>query len=49
MDELTRGKGKLRLVMSKSALRDTEDEIVYWMTKSPEERVAAVEVLRQRL
>jgi hypothetical protein len=49
VNELTRSDATMKLVVSKTTLYDSEDEILYWMTKPPEERVAAAEVLRQRL
>jgi hypothetical protein len=49
VNELTRSAAKLKLAVSKTTLHDSEDEILYWMTRPPEERVAAVEMLRQRL
>ena len=36
-------------VVSKSAVRDQVDEVVYWVGVSLEERVGAVEVLRRRM
>lgn len=36
-------------VVSKSTVGDQVDEIAYWLGVSVEERVGAVEVLRQRM
>ncbi|MEN9823836.1 MAG: hypothetical protein RLZ04_2262 [Actinomycetota bacterium] len=36
-------------VVTKSAVRDQVDEVVFWADVSLEERVAAVEVLRRRM
>lgn len=36
-------------VVTKSTARDQADELMYWSTVSPADRVAAVEVLRRRV
>ena len=49
VNELTRSDATMKLAVSKTTLHDSEDEILSWMTRPSEERVAAVEVLRQGL
>ena len=39
----------MKAVVSKTALHDEPDEIAYWLTRPVAERIAAVEVLRQRV
>jgi hypothetical protein len=45
----TRSKGSLALTVERGALGDEPDEVAYWWTVSQVERVAAVEILRQRM
>ena len=37
------------VVVTMSTLHDVADDVLFWLNKSPEERVGAVEVLRQRV
>ena len=39
----------MKAVVNKAALHDELDEIAYWLTRPVAERIAAVEVLRQRV
>jgi len=46
------GAGLIEKVVRKANLRDfseVKDNLIYWLTKEPEERVEAVEHLRRRL
>jgi hypothetical protein len=45
----TRANGVMALVVARSDLHDGGDDVSYWLTRSPEERIAAVEVLRRRM
>ena len=38
----------MKAVVNKTTLHDEPDEIAYWLTRPVAERIAAVEVLRQR-
>lgn len=46
-----RGKPSRRIAIaaSKSGVADQPDDVDYWLKEDPAERVAAVEVMRQRL
>ena len=39
----------MTVVASKSTLHDSNDDVLYWLSKSPQERVAAVEILRRHV
>ena len=39
----------MKKVVNRASLHDEPDEIAYWLTRPVAERVAAVEVLRQRV
>ena len=39
----------MTVVASKSTLHGSSNDVLFWLSKSPEERVAAVEILRQRV
>jgi hypothetical protein len=49
VDESTRSNGKVAIVVTKTSLHGIDDDVLFWLGKPPEERVAAVEVLRQRV
>ncbi|GAB4496261.1 MAG: hypothetical protein OHK0052_05920 [Anaerolineales bacterium] len=36
-----------KTALSISSLHETSDEIAYWLTKAPQERLAAIEIMRQ--
>lgn len=36
-------------VVNKTSLHEQQDDIAYWLSVSPAERIAAVEILRQRV
>ncbi|GBE06333.1 hypothetical protein BMS3Abin10_01978 [bacterium BMS3Abin10] len=38
----------IKKVVKKLGLRDKGDDLAYWLSKSPEERIEAVEILRKR-
>lgn len=49
MASAIREHGKMTISVNKIALHEQQDEIAYWLSVSPTERIAAVEVLRQRV
>ena len=49
MDLRSRKNGVMTLVVTKTNLHDGDDEMLFWQGIEPSERVAAVEILRQRV
>jgi hypothetical protein len=49
MTAAKRSTGSIALVVEKFALGDQTDEFEYWLGVPPADRVAAVEILRQRM
>ncbi|HEY5265381.1 MAG TPA: hypothetical protein VIJ40_01070 [Acidimicrobiales bacterium] len=49
MEKATRPNGLMALTLEKSPLGNQSSEVAYWLTVSAAERVAAVEILRQRM
>lgn len=49
MEFATRPTGSMALTVEKFALGEESDDTSYWRTVSQVERVAAVEILRQRM
>ena len=45
----TRSKGSIALTVEKRAIGDEPNDVAYWQTVPQVERVAAVEILRQRM
>lgn len=44
-----RRNGQMALVVNRVALREKDSELHYWLSRDPSERVAAVEIIRQRV
>ena len=49
MTSAIRNNGKMALVVNRLDLHEDDVDLSYWMGIEPSERVAAVEVLRQRV
>jgi hypothetical protein len=48
MSELpTRRGGAMVLAVTRKSLDEADDDVAYWLTRSPTERIAAVESLRR--
>ena len=44
-----RRNGQMALVVNRVALREKDSELQYWLSRDPAERIAAVEIIRQRI
>jgi len=44
-----RPNGSMALVVNRVDLHDEDSDLQYWLSRDPSERIAAVEVLRQRV
>ena len=44
-----RRNGQMALVVNRVALREKDSELQYWLSRDPSERIAAVEIIRQRI
>ena len=44
-----RRNGQMVLVVNRVALREKDSELQYWLSRDPAERIAAVEIIRQRI
>jgi len=49
MTSAIRNNGEMSLVVNRLGLHEDDGDLSYWMGIEPSERVAAVEVLRQRV
>ena len=38
----------IKKIIKKSALKDKGNDLAYWLSKSPEERIEALEILRKQ-
>ena len=44
-----RRNGQMALVVNRSSLHEGDSELQYWLSRDPAERIAAVEIIRQRV
>jgi len=44
-----RRNGQMALVVNRVNLRKGDSELQYWLSRDPAERIAAVEIIRQRI
>ncbi|MFM9120487.1 MAG: hypothetical protein ACKOQT_09235 [Acidimicrobiaceae bacterium] len=44
-----RRNGQMALVVNRVDLRKGDSELQYWLSRDPAERIAAVEIIRQRI
>ena len=44
-----RRNGQMALVVNRVDLHERDTELRYWLSRDPEERIAAVEIIRQRI
>jgi|GEM_PF-398160 len=44
-----RRNGQMALVVNRSSLHEGDSELQYWLSRDPSERIAAVEIIRQRV
>ena len=44
-----RRNGQMALVVNRVDLRERDTELRYWLSRDPAERIAAVEIIRQRV
>ena len=44
-----RRNGQMALVVNRVDLRERDTELRYWLSRDPAERIAAVEIIRQRI
>jgi len=44
-----RRNGQMALVVNRFDLRERDTELRYWLSRDPSERIAAVEIIRQRV
>ena len=44
-----RRNGQMALVVNRVNLRKSDSELQYWLSRDPAERIAAVEIIRQRI
>ncbi len=44
-----RRNGQMALVVNRVKLQDADSELEYWLSRDPAERIAAVEIIRQRI
>ena len=44
-----RRNGQMALVVNRVKLHEGDSELQYWLSRDPSERIAAVEVIRQRV
>jgi len=49
MVEYRKPNSKMARVATKSSLLDEQDDVAYWLSLSGSQRIAAVEILRQRV
>ncbi len=44
-----RRNGQMALVVNRVKLHEVDSELEYWLSRDPAERIAAVEIIRQRV
>ncbi len=44
-----RRNGQMALVVNRVKLHESDSELQYWLSREPAERIAAVEIIRQRI